>query len=581
MRLYDAVAVAPRPVDPKPRRVRTDTSDDPPPAAAPSGAPSSGAPTGPASSGRAALGSEPAGSAPTAGADQPSSAGAPGAGPGMSPWVVAAVVVVGIALRLAILLSPLGRPDSDEVIAALMVANIGDDGFPTFFWGQQYGGTIELVGVAASLKVFGWSVGAMRVPTLVLAAVNSVLIWRIGRRWLPERQAQAAGLLVWLGPPAAVWFGVREQLFYSPTITLGLVLGLAAYRVRAAGRARDYLVIGVALGLGIWTSTNIAYFVLPAAVVALGGRPPLTRGRELLLGVPAALVGLVAGAYPYLRAYVETDGAPSRIAEKFPVTGTYWSRFGYFFVEGLPGALGFRAVFTHEWIAGVLGVAAYLAVLGLVAWSLRRSRPRRGGSTMVGWAAIGFLAYPFIYAAIPFVMDDPNLRYTTFVVPFVALVLVRVLDSPRAVIVALALTLVVTGTGLVRLHAISEADGAERRVGNVGDLAPAIAVLRDQGIDAVFGDYWVAYRISFETEEEIIATSSSGIPRYPPYSEHVRGSARSAWVVMQGDQLDQLLRALDGLGVGAEVHPAGELAVVVPDRPVDPLEVPEDARRPA
>ena len=50
---------------------------------------------------------------------------------------------------------------------------------------------------------------------------------------------------------------------------------------------------------------------------------------------------------------------------EFPVTGTYASRFGYFFVEGLPGALGFRTVFTHEWVAGAIGVAAYVGVLGL------------------------------------------------------------------------------------------------------------------------------------------------------------------------------------------------------------------------
>ena len=547
--------------------MRTDTSDDPNPAPAPGG------------------GAAPRPEGPDTDPDidrttEPRATPGPASGPGLAPWLIVAVAAAGVAVRLAILLSPIGRPDSDEVIAALMARNIGVDGFPTFFWGQQYGGTLELAGVAASLEVFGWSVGAMRVPTLVLGVVNAVLLWRIGRRWLPERQAQLAGLLVWVGPPAAVWFGVREQLFYAPTITLGLVMGLAAFRIRAAGRARDYLVIGFALGLGIWTSTNIAYFVLPAAIVTIGGRSILGRGRELLVGVPVAAVGLAAGAYPFLVAFLETDGAPTRIAEKFPVTGTYGSRFGYFFVEGLPGALGFRTVFTHEWIGGALGVMAYVAVLGLVGWSLRRSWPRRGSGTIVGWAAIGLLVYPFIYASIPFVMDDPNLRYTTFVVPFVALVLARVVDTQRGAVVALALTLMITGVGLIRLHGISEAPGSAHRVGNVGDLVPAIGVLEAQGIDAVYGDYWVAYRITFETEERVVATSSSGVPRYPRYSEHVRGSDRSAWVVMQGDQLDQLRRALDGLGVRAEVFDAGDFAVVVPDRPVDPLEVPEEARRP-
>jgi hypothetical protein len=278
--------------------------------------------------------------------------------------------------------------------------------------------------------------------------------------------------------------------------------------------------------------------------------------------------------------YLESNGAPLEVAVDFPVTGTYPSRFAYFFTEGLPGALGLRAVFTHDWIAGALGIAAYLAVLIAIGWSLRRSWPDRRRPTVVGWGAIGFLAYPFVYAAVPFVMDDGNLRYTFFVVPFLALVLARVVDTERAAIVALALTLLVTVVGLQRLHSISEVEDLGYRVGGVGDLSLAIDVLDREGIDAAWGDYWVAYRLTFETQERVIAASSSGIPRYEPFAAHVRASPRSAWVVDADSQLDHLTDALDDLGVAARVIPAGEVAVVIPDRPVGPMEVPEEARRP-
>ena len=486
---------------------------------------------------------------------------------------------MGAGLRLAILLSPLGRPDADEVITVLMARNIVNDGYPVFFWGQHYGGTLEVLPVLVSLEVFGWSVAAMRIPTLVLVVVNALLVWRLGRRWLTERQAQLAGLLVWLGPPAAMWFGLHAQLFYTPTVTLGLVLGLAAHRVRANGRVRDYALGGLTLGLGIWTSSSIAHFLLPAALVALGGRRLRTRGRELLVGAPVAAVAVVVGAWPFISDYLESGGEPLRVAVDFATTGTYPSRFGFFFVEGLPGALGFRAVYTHDWIAGLLGVLAYLAVLGVIGWSLHRSWPGLRRFTAVGWAAIGFAAYPFVYAAVPFVMDDGNLRYTFFVVPFVALILARAIDTQRGAAIALALTLFVSLVGLQRLYVISEVEDNQYRVGGVGDLSAAIAVLEREGIDAVYGDYWVAYRLTFETEERIIAASSAGIQRYDPYSRHVRGSDRSAWVVDDGRQLDELLAGLAELGVTAEVTEAGEMAVVIPDRPVDPLEVPDEARR--
>jgi hypothetical protein len=498
---------------------------------------------------------------------------------GLDRWVVASAIVAGVVLRAIILLTPLGRPDSDEVIPALMIRNIADDGFPTFFWGQFYGGTVEVIPVMASMKLFGWSIGAMRVPTIILVAVNALLVWRLGRHWLTERQAQLAALLVWVTPPAAMWLGVREQLFYVPTVTLGLVMALAAYRVRERGGVLGYAVIGATVGLGIWTSSNIAYFVVPAAFVALGGeRKPTSRVREVLVGAPVAVVAALLAAYPFVRAYLETDGAPMRVAEKFPVIGTYWSRFGYFFVEALPGALGLRAMYTHDWIGGALGVVAYLAILGLLGWSLARSWPSRG--RVVGWAAIALVAYPFVYAAIPFVTDDRNLRYTSFAVPALALVLVRLVNAQRVAIAALAVAVLVTGVGLQRQYVISEVEDSGYKVGNVGELVTLIDALDREGITEIYTDYWVAYRVAFETQERIVAATTAGIPRYPPYFDVVGASSRSAWVVDSGHQLELFEQALDDLGVGYRVVPADEWSIVVPERHVAPWDVPEDARRP-
>jgi 4-amino-4-deoxy-L-arabinose transferase-like glycosyltransferase len=415
----------------------------------------------------------------------------------------------------------------------------------------------------------------MRLPNLVLAVVDALLVWRVGRRFLPERQAQLAGLVLWIGPPTAVWFAVREQLFYPPTVTLGLVLALLALRIRRTGRLLDYAAAGLVVGLAVWTSANLVYYVLPAAVVALvrTGRPWRDRRHELLIGVPLAAATAVVGMLPWLVDNVRSNGAPLRAGGSFPVIGTYPGRFAYFFTDGLPGVLGFRETFTYRWVGGPVGFVAYLGVLAVLAWGVRRGLPR------VGWDAVGFVVFPFVFASLPMVMDDPNLRYLFFVVPFVVLLLARVAGSTRVAVLVLAATLLVTGIGLQRIYAVSELEPSGYRVGNVGDLGPAIAELDRLGVDRVHGDYWVAYRLAFETEERIIATPSWGIDRYPPYTDAVRASPRSAWVVDAGAQRDALLAALARLGVPAEVRPAGEFTVVVPARPVTPEELPEAARR--
>jgi len=493
---------------------------------------------------------------------------------GVRREIVLVVAVVGLAVRLLILLTPLGRADADEVLSGLLARNVATDWYPPFLWGQHYGGTVELAPVILSMKLFGPSVLAMRIPNVILAAINCVLVWRIGRRFLPERSAQIAGLLMWLGPANAVWFGLREQLFYPPTVTLGLGFTIFAFRIRERARLVDFALFGLFFGVAFWTSPNLGYYAVPAAFVLLWDRNIVARLPRLALGALVALPAAVVGALPWIHDYIRYDGLPLRAGGTFAPTGTYASRFANFFTEALPGALGFRATFTHDWILGALGVIAYLVVLGVLAVALGRALRR------ANWDGIGFTFFPFFFASIPWVIDDPNLRYTFFVIPFVAVLLGRMITTTRVAVIAMVLTVLMTGIGLQRMWTISEVDRTQYRIGNVGELGAAIEVLDANRIDAVFGDYWVAYRIDFETDERIIASPSWGIDRYERYTRTVRASPRSAWVVSAGEQDAALQAALVQMGVGAQVIPAGEVVVVIPDRPVMPEQLPEGARRP-
>src|SRR4051794_15446394 len=61
--------------------------------------------------------------------------------------LTAAIVVAisaGIGLRAWALGSFLGTPDADEAMWTLMARHIRHGEFPVYFWGQSYGGTIEM-----------------------------------------------------------------------------------------------------------------------------------------------------------------------------------------------------------------------------------------------------------------------------------------------------------------------------------------------------------------------------------------------------------------------------------------------------
>lgn len=491
-----------------------------------------------------------------------------GDGRGLPAPLIAAVVALGVVARLVILLTPLGRPDADEVVVGLMARHLLADGYPAFLWGQPYGGTVEVAPVALSLRLFGSSVVAMRIPVVCLAVANALLVWRVARRWLPEDRAQVAGLLLWVAAPAAMWLSVREMLLYSPIVTIGLGLGLAACRLRDGGGVGDAAIFGVLAGLGWWTSPTVLYFLIPAVAVVA----PRFRLRERWRLLPVAAVAFAAGALPWARANLDSHGASLEVRKTFPVTGTYLDRFAHFFTDGLPGVLGFRETFTYEWMLGVAGIVGFLVVAAVLVVGVTRAMARWA------WDGIGLVAFPFVFASIPFVIDDPNLRYVFFAVPFAMVTIARVMTDRRAQVVVLAAAIVVSGFGLQRLYAVSEADGSRWRIGNVGDLGRVIEVLDREHIDTVYGDYWVAYRLAFESQERIIAAPSWGIDRYEPYTRRLRASPRIAWVVSIGPQRDALLRRLDELGVHASTQDAGEFTVVIPDRPVRPEELPDRAR---
>ena len=61
-------------------------------------------------------------------------------------WLLFAVAATaGVALRVWVHRSALGIPDSDEAVVGLMVDHAMRGELATFFWGQAYGGSQEVL----------------------------------------------------------------------------------------------------------------------------------------------------------------------------------------------------------------------------------------------------------------------------------------------------------------------------------------------------------------------------------------------------------------------------------------------------
>lgn len=480
-----------------------------------------------------------------------------------------AALLAGIVLRVWILASPLGTADSDEAVVGLMARHLLRGDVSAFYWGQAHGGIQEPVLVAGVFAVVGSGVLALKAVPLALGALTALLVWAVGRRTIGEPGASVAAVLCWAAPTVSVWFSSKERGFYAIVNVLGLVVVLMAIRLRDRASWRDAAVLGLACGFGWYASPQIAYVAVPCLGWLVVEAVRARRSDLLRLWWVAAL-GVLIGALPWIAANLHSGW--ESLTEPPPAIRTaYFDRLELFFDTALPILLGLKVPFGGHWILPVAGPILYLAALAGFVYAVIRWRDHRVTPLLVIAAA-----YPFLVSlpSASFFMIVP--RYLLYLWPVLALLVARAIRSSgaptQAAAVLAIVALSVIGTASLMNWSRSPPGAPDLAP---GDLRPLVRLLRDEKVDTAFADYWVAYRINFETEESVTA-ASLGQVRHPPYQERVRSSHRPAYVLFRGSRPDSRLGpALDQLGVRHRRFEAGRYAVYVPEATVLPESVPE------
>jgi hypothetical protein len=440
---------------------------------------------------------------------------------------VGGALVAGVALRVWILAGPLGMAESDEAIVGLMSEDVLDGTFHVFYWVNYYSGTQEVLLTAALFALVGSSVVAMKVVPAILIGLACLVTWRIGRLTVGEPAARIGAALMWVWPPFLVFWSTKARSAYGIGLLCAAVVLWMALRLRERNSRLDAAVLGFALGCGVWSTQQSLLMALPAITWLVWRRPGVLRLSHY------AIAGGVVGGAPWI-VWNLTHGLKGVL----PVTSvageesTYFSRLGDLFTIVLPEWLGVRLPYSKDWLVWApLGVALTAAAVTLLLVALAR-RPRDAEPLLV-IAAV----YPFLYAATSFTFFTDEPRYLTFIAPVPALLLATLLRRPRVAVGALAVAVAWTAFYLVRL----EDQGRFRYLAQPADMGPLITLLEEEGQDRVFADYWIAYRLDFESGERIIATST-GFVRNQEYDELVKADPSPAYVYVEGSSQDDAAR---------------------------------------
>jgi dolichyl-phosphate-mannose-protein mannosyltransferase len=413
------------------------------------------------------------------------------------PLVVlaAAGALVGVGLRVWAALLPQGAIDADEAVVGLLTRGILHGTLPVFFPGQGYGGTQEAFLAAPIVAATGLHIWSLRIVVVLLWAVAAVLVWRIGLRVLDERRAVYAALLLWLWPAYFVWKSERAHGFYGSELVLGLLVLLLVLRLADRVTRLDLVLLGLALGCGLWSSPQVAIVALPA----LGWL--VWKRREVVRGVPLVLVGAVVGGLPWLLGnlrhgwYSLHPGANE---------GSWTFHLHNLVVATLPEAIGVRLAWSFEWLGtAVAGIAIYALLAAGFVWLLWRRPPRLAPLLLI--VAI----FPLFYFVSPYTWLQSEPRYLTLVVPIFALLIAWFLTTPARAAAAFAVALALTVAGLVELDRHDVVAFRTENVAVPQSVEPVLRTLRAHNLGYAFASYWIAWRLTFESDAKIVGAKAS------------------------------------------------------------------------
>ena len=451
--------------------------------------------------------------------------------------LIAVGIAAGTVERLLVWRSHLGALDSDEAVWGLMARHAADGHLQAFMWGQAYGGTLESLLSAPFLAMFPGSIVALRTVPIALTALAAVLVWRVGLRTIDAQAAAVAGVLFWVWPSYTIWKSMRAHGFYGTGVVAALLVLLLVLRLSERLTKSDAAALGLVVGVGLWQSAQLLPIALVATVWLIWRKP------ESLRLAPLALACAFLGFLPWTISNLRHDWWSFSFP---PPAGTFASRLRGSMNGALPMVFGLRVPFDTSWVGGIAigGTAMVALYVGFVVVAIRKRR------TNVSLLVVIALVFPLMAATSTFtwILDEP--RYLYIVSPVLVLLASLALTTWQRAGAALFVAIALTSFGLYRMNDSPyfgvRADG----MFVPADFRPLTAALDRLGVDHVFADYWVAYRLDFTTDERIIAAESpqeryarrgnrvvvldNDHVRYPPYVPTVAGSPRPGHVILTG-----------------------------------------------
>ncbi|MFN4897023.1 MAG: glycosyltransferase family 39 protein [Pseudomonadota bacterium] len=464
--------------------------------------------------------------------------------------LVLVCVLLGLLLRLDFMRATGFTIDGDEAIVGLMGRDILlGRGVPVFYYGQHYMGSLEAIMASASFAMFGVSPFSLQLVPLVWSLGLIVIGYLITRELAGRRAGLIAAALIAIPAPALlVWSSKARGGFIEVVVIGALALWIMVRWLRHHPERLLYpCALGFLLGVGWWVNNQIIYFMLPIAIFSLlhglsgsmrlvareeshGSTLNLWRGFGRIAS--AGIVSFFIGSAPYWW-YNIRFGFPSAGMFTLASWEQFWGHVEGLSTTALPSIVGAQRFWQRlpvfplsRYVALCLYVVPII-VLFVVRWrqSFELARGRIDRVRPLELLLLFCLSCCLVFAVSSFgwLVQAPRYLLPLYIglYPLIAVCCDWLWSRWRWL-------------GITYLVALLSFQFAASYVGGRGisgepvvfggqrvarDHTELIQQLDQLGISRVRTNYWIGYRLAFETEERITFTllgepTQARIPRY-------------------------------------------------------------------
>ncbi len=518
-------------------------------------------------------------------------------------WVLASIILLGIALRLYLLFSSQVIIEADEALVGLQAFGILRGERPIFYPGQTYGGSLESYLVAAVFRLLGTSALTLKLIPFLFSTLFIFMTYQLAKEIYNPEVGLLSALFVALCPLLLTAFSLKTWGGYSQTLVLGnlaliLLQRILSRQAQDKGVWKTTLGLGFLSGLGLWVNPQYFYYLGPVILLLLA------RAKRVgLVGWAAFAAGCPLGGLPLLLANLSRSQSTTAnlILEEFVPAQSFLpslkAAVSYFITDALPTLWGLRPikgemVVTAAFVVIPLYLAATLLSLWLVGQDLgaRRYNPAIVLAVTLILAPLVFILASLTKGNFTVIIPDSGIL-ARYLMPFYSVVPVllaafiwqlRSFGRPLAVSLV-ALVLAVNLWSNLSVDPVDTMRCVFENVPLPASNKALIDFLDSEGIRYVYTNHWIGFRLMFETQERVVTFDYTDIlykmDRIPRYGHQVEAAeVPPAYILFNPGwkQMPPLEKKLQKLGLNYEKKAFPPLEYIVYyrlSRKVHPSEV--------